>query len=107
AEDVPDPLFLLFRPSVQPYLMSWFRHDPAQAMAAVPVPVLLVHGDRDAQVEVGDARRLHQARPDARLAIVEGMDHLLAIDDDIGQGTDAVAGQVAGWLQELDSRVAA
>ncbi|HEX8151714.1 MAG TPA: alpha/beta hydrolase, partial [Thermoanaerobaculia bacterium] len=31
--DVPPMLNMLFRPSVQPYLMSWFRYDPAKEIA--------------------------------------------------------------------------
>src|SRR5690606_28860038 len=50
VDDVPDELVLLFRPSVQPYLVSWFRHDPADVLARCTAPVLLVHGAVDAQV---------------------------------------------------------
>jgi len=104
--DVPESLVLLFRPTVQPYLMSWFRHDPAQVLAQTDVPVLLLHGAADAQVGPEQARLLHAARPDARLAIVPGMDHLLSIGGDIPQGTRIVAAEVADWLQELDVRMA-
>ena len=105
--EVPDTLVLLFRPSVQPYLMSWFRHDPSEVLAELSLPVLLVQGTADAQVGMADARRLHAARPDARLKVVEGLDHLLALGGDIPGGTEAVAAEVAAWLQELDVRVAA
>ena len=102
VEDVPDALVLLFRPTVQPHLMSWFRHDPAAVLAALSQPVLLVQGTADVQVDVEDARKLHAARPDARLKVVEGMDHLLSLRGDIPGGTEAVAAEVAAWLQELD-----
>jgi alpha-beta hydrolase superfamily lysophospholipase len=107
VEEVPDALILLFRPTVQPYLMSWFRHDPAAVLADLPLPVLLVHGTADPQLGVEHARWLHAARPDARLKIVEGMDHLLAVRGDLAGGTQAVAAEVAAWLQELDIGVAA
>lgn len=105
--DVPDDLLLLFRSSVQPYLISWFRHDPPAVLAQLALPVLVLHGSADAQVEVEHARWLQQARPDARLAIVEGMDHLLSIDGDIAAGVQSIASEMAAWLQELDVRVAA
>jgi uncharacterized protein len=105
--DVPDALVLLFRPTVQPYLMSWFRYDPSEVIGALQLPVLLVHGSADVQVDVADARSLQASKPGARLEIVEGMDHLLALEGDIGGGTQRVAGQVADWLEELDVRVAA
>jgi uncharacterized protein len=107
VEDVDDALVLLFRPTVQPYLMSWFRYDPPQVLAELSLPVLLVHGAADTQVEVEHARLLHAARPDARLKVLEHMDHMLAVDGDIAGGTDAVAAEVAAWLEGLDLRVAA
>jgi uncharacterized protein len=107
VEDIDDALVLLFRPTVQPYLMSWFRYDPPQVLADLSLPVLLVHGAADTQVEVEHARLLHAARPDARLKVLEHMDHTLAVDGDIAGGTDAVAAEVAAWLQGLDLRVAA
>jgi alpha-beta hydrolase superfamily lysophospholipase len=107
VDEVPDALVLLFRPTVQPYLMSWFRHDPPAVVADLQVPLLLVHGSADAQVGVEHARWLQAGRPDARLRVVEGMDHLLSIRGDIAGGTKLVAQEVAGWLQELDLRLAA
>jgi len=67
----------LFRPSVQPYLISQLTIDPAQALAKVEAPALIVQGDNDLQVQVQDARLLAAARPDARLVIVPGMNHVL------------------------------
>jgi uncharacterized protein len=105
--DVPDALILLFRASVQPYLMSWFRHDPVHVLAQVDAPVLLVHGGADTQVPVEHVLWLQQGRPDAKLRIVDGMDHLLSLGGDIPAGTRLVADEVATWLQQLDVRVAA
>lgn len=107
AEGVPDALTLLFRPSVQPYLMSWFRHDPPQVLARLQVPALLVHGAADTQVGSEHARRLHDALPQAELRIVDGMDHLLALHGDIGSGTEAVAAEMVAWLEALELDVPA
>ncbi|HLZ82806.1 MAG TPA: alpha/beta fold hydrolase [Caulobacteraceae bacterium] len=67
----------LFRPSVQPYLISQLTLDPAKALAGVKAPVLILQGDNDVQVSVQDARLLAAARPDAKLVIVPGMNHVL------------------------------
>lgn len=101
ADNVPADLVLLFRPSVQPYLISWFRHHPARVLAAVRAPVLLVHGGADTQVPPQHANDLHAARPDARLCIVEGMDHLLSIGGDVEKGTVRVAEEVRVMLAEV------
>lgn len=105
--DVPADLVLLFRPTVQPYLISWFRHDPPAVFARLEVPALLVHGSADQQVGVEHARRLMVGKPDARLRIVDGMDHLLSLQGDIAAGTQAIAQEVGIWLQELDVGVTA
>jgi pimeloyl-ACP methyl ester carboxylesterase len=99
AADVPDDLVLLFRPTVQPYLISWFRHDPAEVLAMLDMPVLLVHGQADAQVPPEHALRLQERTPSAQLRLVPGMDHLLALDGDIGAGAARVAEEAASWLQ--------
>ncbi len=74
---VPAELVPLFRPSVQPYLISWFRFDPAVEIAKVGPPVTIVQGTADVQVSVADAEALARARPSARLVIVGGMNHVL------------------------------
>lgn len=77
--DIPEPLQVLFRPSVQPYLISLFAYDPAEAFAAVNVPALIVQGRHDIQVGIDDAEALHRAKPDAELALIDGMNHVLRI----------------------------
>jgi uncharacterized protein len=77
TEDPPAELAALYRSSVQPYLISWFRYDPAKSIAALTVPVLIVQGTTDLQVSVDDAKRLAAASPKAKLLLVEGMNHVL------------------------------
>ncbi|EJL02924.1 MULTISPECIES: alpha/beta hydrolase [Pseudomonas] len=78
-DNVPPPLQVIFRPSVQPYLISLFRQDPAQAFAALKMPALIIQGSHDIQVSVDDARQLKAAKPDAELVLIEGMNHVLRI----------------------------
>lgn len=75
--DVNPMLASLFRPSVQPYLISWFQYDPAEAIAQLDVPVLLINGTTDIQVPTSEAELLAEAQPNAELVIVEGMNHIL------------------------------
>ena len=78
-ENVPRELGPLYRPSVQPYLISWFRHDPAKELAKVNAPVLLVQGTNDLQLRPTDTALLAQARPDATLITIEAMNHVLKL----------------------------
>jgi len=75
--DVPKELAALYRPSVQAYLISWFKYDPVREIAALAVPVLIVQGTTDLQVSVDDARRLAEAKQDAKLRLIDGMNHVL------------------------------
>jgi pimeloyl-ACP methyl ester carboxylesterase len=75
--DVPAPLVSLFRPSVQPYLVSWLKYKPAEEIAAVSVPVLVVQGTTDLQVSVEDAKLLAGGNQRARLATIENMNHVM------------------------------
>lgn len=67
----------LWRPSVQPYLMSWFRYSPTAELAMLKRPVLILQGTTDIQVSVDDAKALAAAKPDATLTIIDGMNHVL------------------------------
>ncbi len=66
----------LFRPSVQPYLISWFRYDPAQEISTLDIPALIVQGTTDLQVSEEDARKLKEAQPDADSVLIPGMNHV-------------------------------
>ncbi|MBK1615055.1 alpha/beta hydrolase [Rubrivivax gelatinosus] len=77
ATDVPPALMALYRPSVQPYLISWFRHTPADSIARLQRPCLIVQGDTDIQVGLADAQALKAAQPACELAVIAGMNHVL------------------------------
>ena len=78
-DNVPEALQVIFRPSVQPYLISLLRYDPAKAFAALKMPALIIQGTHDIQVDVNDARLLKAAKPNADLALIEGMNHVMRI----------------------------
>jgi pimeloyl-ACP methyl ester carboxylesterase len=79
---VPAPLAGAYRPSVQPYLVSWIKYVPAQQIATLRMPVLIVQGTTDVQVGVDQAQALKAAKPDAELAIIQGMNHVLKLVPD-------------------------
>jgi uncharacterized protein len=77
--DIPNELLSLYRPSVQPYLISWFKHVPANLIKAVCKNVLIIQGDTDIQVGAEEAMSLKAACPTAQLEIISGMNHVLKI----------------------------
>lgn len=75
--DVPPGLAAMFRPSIQPYLISWFPIDPAKELGVVTAPILILQGTTDIQVSQDDAQRLAKGAPKARLVLLDGVNHVL------------------------------
>jgi len=73
----PTVLPMLFRPSVLPYLVSWFTYDPAVEIAKLEIPVLIIQGTTDIQTTMEDAKLLASANSRARFVTIEGMNHIL------------------------------
>lgn len=67
----------LFYTGVQPYLISWMAVNPTQLLSGIKLPVLILQGDTDIQVSIADAKALAAAKPDAKLVILTGVNHLL------------------------------
>ena len=43
---VPAYLQTLFRPSVQPYLISWYKYNPQTVIASLKMPILILQGKK-------------------------------------------------------------
>lgn len=79
VEKVPGILFALFRPSVQPYLISWFHYDPQTEIKKLTVPILILQGTNDLQVTEEDANLLAKSNPRAQLTLIKNMNHVFRI----------------------------
>ena len=75
--NVPPSLYMLFRPSVQPYMISWFKYNPQKEIKNLSIPVLILQGSTDVQVKEEDAQLLYKAQPKAELKIIKNMNHVL------------------------------
>ena len=73
-----DPM-ALFRPSIQPYMISWLRYNPQEEIRKLRMPTLIIQGTTDLQVSVHDAELLKQAKPDAALVLIKDMNHVLRV----------------------------
>ena len=105
-DKVPEDLEVVFRPSVQPYLISLFRQDPAAAFGKLQMPALIIQGRNDIQVSVGDALILKKARPDAELALIDGMNHVLRIvPDDLEKQLQSYRNPTLPLSSELSAHI--
>jgi pimeloyl-ACP methyl ester carboxylesterase len=81
VSEVNPNLISLYRTSVQPYIISWIKYDPAKEIGKLKMPVLIIHGSTDLQVAVDDAKLLSSGKPDAKLLIIDHMNHILKESD--------------------------
>ena len=70
-------LYSLFRPAIQPYMISWFKYDPQAEIKKLSIPVLILQGTTDIQVTEEDAKLLKAANEQAQLKIIDSMNHVL------------------------------
>ncbi len=75
-----DPtLYSLFRPSVQPYVISWIKHDPAVEISNLNIPILIIQGTNDIQITTDDAKKLSEGNKNAKLVLLKDMNHIFRI----------------------------
>jgi pimeloyl-ACP methyl ester carboxylesterase len=74
--NVSKPNMVLFRPSVQPFLLSFMAIDPAGEFGRLTIPALVVQGASDIQVSRMDFDALVKARPDASSLLLPRTNHI-------------------------------
>ncbi|MEQ6124782.1 alpha/beta hydrolase [Pseudotenacibaculum sp. MALMAid0570] len=62
-----------------PFIRNWMSYNPTEEIKKVTIPTLIINGDKDIQVTVDDAKALHESNSNARLVIIENMNHVLKI----------------------------
>jgi len=77
VDSTPPILNNLFRQSIQNYLISTSKYDPAVEISKLQCPVLVIQGTTDIQVEILDAEKLAKSNSNSKLVIIEGMNHIL------------------------------
>tara|TARA_B100000965_G_scaffold85100_1_gene68700 strand:+ start:1618 stop:2538 length:921 start_codon:yes stop_codon:yes gene_type:complete len=76
VDSVPPLLNSLFRADVQSYLIDASSYDPVEEISKLNIPILIIQGSTDIQIQVSDALILHKAAKNSRLEIIEGMNHV-------------------------------
>lgn len=72
----PIALGAIFNPSTQPFMINWMSYNPQDIIKTLNIPILIVNGTKDLQVNVTDATLLHEASKTAQLKIIEHMNHI-------------------------------
>lgn len=108
VKNVSASLYSLFRPGVQPYMISWFHYDPQAEIKKLNIPVLVVQGTNDIQVSEEEANLLSKANMHAQLVFIKKMNHIFKIID--GDKNENIASYNDPSLpisEELTNKIAA
>ncbi|HEX3386421.1 MAG TPA: alpha/beta hydrolase, partial [Mucilaginibacter sp.] len=76
-DNIDPRMYYIARPSVQRYLISWFRYEPARIIKMLKMPILIIQGNTDLQVSTADADKLKKAKSEAQEIIIPNMNHVL------------------------------
>lgn len=77
VKNTPPDLAILFRESVQPYLISWFKYKPTEEIRKLNIPILAIHGTNDLQLAHHNAYTLKEANQQIKVIIIDDMNHIL------------------------------
>ena len=105
VSEVPSYFNALYRPSVQPYLISLLKYAPLAQASMLQKPVLILQGDADSQIQVKDAEALARVVKQAQLVIIPKMDHVLKevadLQKPLANYTNAEGPLAPGFLNAL------
>ena len=76
VDSVPPLLNSLFRSDVQVYLIDASSYLPVVEISKLDIPVLIIQGTHDIQIDVDDAIKLDLAAKNSQLELIEGMNHV-------------------------------
>ena len=96
VDTLPPALLGLLAPVNQRYTQTWVAFDPVREIAKIDVPILIVQGEADIQIGVGDAQALKNAQPNAELVLLPGMNHVMKAVADT-----ALAAQAASYTNPM------
>jgi pimeloyl-ACP methyl ester carboxylesterase len=69
----------LFVPINRRFMQSWVNLNPAELLRGLALPTLVLQGETDLQITPEDAAALRSARPDVRVVILPGVNHVLKL----------------------------
>ena len=70
-------LMSIFAPQNQPFFKTWLAENPTEIIKEIKIPILILNGDKDLQVKIDDAEKLHKANSKSKLVIIKNMNHVL------------------------------
>lgn len=67
----------IFRYNLQPFMSSWIKYNPSEEILKLEMPILIIYGDKDIQVELVQAEKFKEIIPQAEYLFIQDMNHIL------------------------------
>lgn len=67
----------IFAYNLQPFMRSWIKYNPSEEISKLEIPILLISGGKDIQVDTLQGEKLKEAVPNAQSVFIETMNHIL------------------------------
>ena len=77
TDDYPKELATIFNKDIQSFMMNWMQYNPVNEIKKLNIPILIIAGTSDLQVEIKEANLLKEAVPTASIKIIEKMNHVM------------------------------
>ncbi len=83
--DYPQALNSIFNLELQPFIANWMTYNPQTEIMSLNIPTLIINGSKDLQVSEAEAKLLNEASKEAKLKIIQNMNHVLVsiLGDDL------------------------
>ncbi|MEW7280440.1 alpha/beta hydrolase [Aquimarina sp. 2201CG1-2-11] len=67
----------IFAYHLQPFMRSWIKYNPTDEIVKLKMPILIIFGGKDIQVDIGQGEKLKEVVPEAQSIFVKNMNHIL------------------------------
>ena len=69
----------IFNLDTQPFMMNWMTYSPTKEIKKLNIPILIINGSNDIQVSIEEAKLLNENCKNAKLVLIENMNHVFKI----------------------------
>ena len=95
----------LFAEQLQPFVISSLKYNPQDEIKKLSVPVMIVNGTADLQIQLSETELLQKAKPNAKYLIVENMNHVLKEVKDVTENQQSYGNPDLPVVSELIKQI--
>lgn len=77
TDNYPPELASVFNIDIQSFMMNWMKYNPQEEIKNLQIPILIINGSKDLQVDVKEANLLNESAANSTLKLIENMNHVL------------------------------